>query len=102
MRAAGGVELVIEAPAVLVRVFRGLEARVVARGERLRAVDAQGPLMSLPHLLGTRAGTVPAAVPYLKAPKAALRLWGERLEGLPRPLIGLCWQGNPGFRRDRE
>jgi ADP-heptose:LPS heptosyltransferase len=28
--------------------------------------------------------------------------WQSRLEGKPRPRIGLVWSGNPGHERDRE
>jgi len=77
----------------------------------MRTVPIGGPfpdgavqiaLMSLPHLMGTRLETIPAEVPYLAAPPDRRARWRERLAAFPRPRIGLNWQGNPAFRRDRE
>ncbi len=54
-------------------------------------VDCHAPLMSLPHLLGIGAETIPASVPYLFPPKDAK----PPPSGDGRRRIGLCWTGNP-------
>ncbi len=100
--AARGLRVTVEAPAPLADLFASLGVAVVRRGERLPGVDVQTPVMSLPHLCGTRLGTIPAEVPYLAAPAERRARWRERIAGLPAPRIGLCWQGNPTFRRDLE
>jgi tetratricopeptide (TPR) repeat protein len=97
-----GVALSIEVRPALYELFAMLGGRVIRQGERLPAVDAQAALMSLPHLMGTTLATIPAEGPYLRAPEARRRAWRERLQDRPRPLVGLCWQGNPAYRRDRE
>jgi tetratricopeptide (TPR) repeat protein len=48
----------------LLRSVPGIEA-VVAAGDPLLAFDVYLPLMSLPHILGTRLDTIPALGPYL-------------------------------------
>lgn len=53
------------------------------------------PLLSLPRLLGVRAGDPLRNSPYLQAPLPQLAYWSRRLEAEPRPIIGLHWQGNP-------
>ncbi len=62
-------------------------------------------LSSLPYLFGTRLDTIPAAVPYIKAPAARVEHWRQRLDatlpaGVPR--IGLAWTGRPTHPNDRR
>jgi len=57
---------------------------------------------SVPQLLGTRPGTIPAALPYLRADPAAVVPWQARLGGLHGLRIGLIWKGNPSFENDDE
>jgi hypothetical protein len=54
--------------------------------------------MSLPHLLGTTADTIPAQVPYIKVP-AEVR--GPSLDGKGLK-VGIAWQGNPQHDQDRR
>lgn len=60
--------------------------------------DCHVDLLSLPHLLGLRLDTIPAAEGYLAAdPLRAARWWPEP-GGLAR--VGLVWAGNPAHRND--
>jgi Flp pilus assembly protein TadD len=109
----------------------GIE-QVVPIGEELPAFDFCCPLMSLPYVFGTREGTIPANVPYLRADPALVDVWRKRVEAAnedmetrrrgcahastnllaasPRlrvsassPLrVGLVWAGNPTYRNDRN
>ena len=97
-----GVEVTVEAPMALESLFRSIGVRVSRRDALPSAIDAQAPLMSLPYLCATRLETIPANVPYLAAPKDRRIKWRERLSPLCGSKIGLCWQGNPAFRRDPE
>src|SRR5262249_43693260 len=57
---------------------RGID-QLVTRGDELPPFDLQVPLLSLPHLLGTRAGNIPADVPYLFAREDLIHHWRDRL-----------------------
>jgi hypothetical protein len=70
------------------------------KGEALPAFDVQAPLMSLPHIFGTHASTIPGDVPYLAADPALGATWGERLQAWARPRVGLVWAGNPRHEND--
>jgi tetratricopeptide (TPR) repeat protein len=108
--AARGGRVVLECRRPLFRLFAGLRAggkpfpcdRHVA-GDAPPACDLQAPLMSLPHLLGTDAASIPCDVPYLAAEPAMIDDWRDRL-ALPgdRPAIGLVWSGNPRHENDRN
>ncbi len=57
--------------------------------------------LSLPHLCGTDAATIPAKLPYLSAEPARMARWAARLpQGRLR--VGLAWKGNPNFENDAE
>lgn len=101
--AAQGARVIAEAPRRLHRLLRtvpGVVALIDPKDPR-PAFDVHAPLMSLPHLCGTSLETIPAHIPYLSADPALVASWRARLEKLPRPWIGLSWQGNPNHRGDR-
>ncbi len=57
--------------------------------------DCHCALLSLPHRFETRMETIPATVPYLRAPEATLRRWAERIPATPGELkVGIVWAGN--------
>jgi hypothetical protein len=63
------------------------------------------PLSGLPRLAGTRAETIPAPVPYLRADPVRVAHWAARLDGLvPRDMrrIRLIWAGRPTHGNDRN
>ncbi len=100
---AKGAIVTLEVQKDLARLCRSLTGvhRLLPRGAPIAGVELQVPAMSLPHLLGTTLETVPAKVPYLAAEPAAVARWGQRLAGLPRPRVGLCWKGGRKFVGDR-
>ena len=62
-------------------------------------------LSSLPYLFGTRLDTIPATVPYIKAPAARVEHWRQRLDATLPPgvkRIGLAWTGRPTHPNDRR
>lgn len=99
--------LVFHCPRPLMRLFDRFTQR---HGVRLIASDAapdpaaiQGvdvhvPLMSLPHLTGTRLDSVPSTVPaYLELDPAWVQSWRERIAGIggERALnVGIVWRGH--------
>ena len=60
------------------------------------------PLMSLPYALGTTLDTVPADIPYLRAPAGHVVAWRERLSRKVGPRVGLVWSGNRDHRNDHN
>jgi ADP-heptose:LPS heptosyltransferase len=64
--------------------------------------DLQCPLLSLPLAFGTQLETVPAATPYLTAPRQHSKVWEARLGQKDRPRIGLVWSGSETHHRDAE
>ena len=85
--------------ALLRAAFDGIEI-VDSIGALTGDYDYRAPLMSLPHILGTRLETVPAAVPYLVAEPARVAAWRDRL-GAEGFRVGIAWQGNPVGLVDR-
>jgi tetratricopeptide (TPR) repeat protein len=100
VRARGG-RVVLEAHPELVWLLRGIDGveQVIGRGDAPPAVDCQAPLMSLPRVFGTTLESIPADVPYLRPAAPPVPRWAAR-PSCPR--IGLCWQGSPVNRYDRE
>jgi ADP-heptose:LPS heptosyltransferase len=72
---------------------------LIAAGDELPAFDVHAPLLSVPGILGTSLDTIPAEIPYLFADPALVAQWGERLEGVRGPRIGINWRGRPKTRQ---
>lgn len=93
-----GCTVTLEVPASLVRLLEG-----VAGADRIVSCDAPAtdahlriPLFDLPAKLRLTLGSIPAAVPYLRADPRRAALWRERLDASDgRYRIGICWRGNP-------
>jgi len=95
-----GGTVVLEAPAdikPLLATAAGIDT-IITPEEPLPDFDVHAPLLSLPHLLGTTLGTIPADAPYLSVPEGAS-------VDLPDPgkrNVGLVWAGNPAHKNDRN
>lgn len=97
-----GWRVVLEVPPPLTRLFAGIAGvSVVAIGDSLPSFDVQCPLLSLPLLLATRIGTIPAPVPYSALGQDAIASWSSRLprDGLR---VGVVWQGDRRHRNDKN
>jgi tetratricopeptide (TPR) repeat protein len=66
------------------------------------AFDVQAPLLSLPRIVYTSLSTVPADVPYLFADPTGQEMWQRELSRYNGFKIGIAWQGNPRYLKDRE
>jgi hypothetical protein len=75
---------------------------VVTQGDPLPAFDVHLPLMSLPHVLGTRLDTIPAAVPYLATDPEKVARWKARIGRTADLAVGVVWSGNPDHKFDRR
>ena len=85
--AARGARVIVQTYVELTALMRTLEGveRVVALGEREPPADIVTPLASLPLVFGTRLDSIPAQVPYLRAPPERLAVWQQRLGPRSRP-----------------
>jgi Flp pilus assembly protein TadD len=75
---------------------------LVAKGEALPPFDCHVPLLSVPGLLGTHAGNIPADVPYLSARPDLVRSWRDRLADCAGLKVGICWKGSAAYAGDRQ
>jgi tetratricopeptide (TPR) repeat protein len=95
VKALGAAHVVFEVQRPLLHLMRLIEGAdvVVPQGLPLPQYDFHIPLMSLPRALGTTPVTIPAPVPYLRAPEGAADRWRPHL---PNDTfnIGICWQGS--------
>ena len=98
----GRVVVVCRAPlARLLATCEGVDL-VVVEGSPIPDCDAYAPLMSLPGMFRTDVASIPADIPYLSADPDLVRTWGQDL-ALPDELcVGIAWQGNPAYSRDRH
>jgi tetratricopeptide (TPR) repeat protein len=105
MVAAAGQHVILECPAALTRLMASLDGviQVTAQGAGVPPPghDFQVPLMSLPNAFATDLSTIPADVPYLRAPDRETAAWRRRLDKLEGPRIGIAWKGSPDHPRDR-
>ena len=100
--------VVLTVPAVLQRLIEGVDDRVLVLtdGDTLPPADYQCLLLSLPHRLGVRLETIPAQIPYVRAPEDRCRHWRGRVglddgRGLPaRRRLGLVISGSAGHGND--
>ena len=99
-----GATVVVECPRPLLPLMQqcpGID-RLVPRGEAPGAFDAYAPMISLARLLGTRLDTIPAVVPYLEPAADLLDKWRTRFSARTRFRIGVAWEGNPNYPKNRE
>ena len=57
------------------------------------------PLLSLPKCLNVRPDNPLVTEPYIKAPQENISFWKQKLSSENRPIISICWQGNPKTER---
>lgn len=97
-----GLQAVLEVQPQLKRLLGSLSSpvRVIAKGEPVGAFDSHCPLLSAPRVCGTELATIPAVVPYLRAPPERIEHWGRWFSSRPRSWrIGIAWAGNPHTER---
>jgi tetratricopeptide (TPR) repeat protein len=102
LAAARAGRIAIGAPPPLRRLFSTMPGIELDAEEAGGAEDLEARLSDLPRIFATTAETLPAAIPYLGIEERLVRLWADRLAGLPRPRIGLCWRGSLIDRDDRR
>lgn len=93
-RMGGRVVLEVQPPLVsLMSLLEGI-SQVLAKAALPPLTDTHIPLLSLPHLVATSLETIPAQVPYLKAPPEKLAEWQARIGAGSRGFrVGIAWAG---------
>jgi len=74
----------------------------LTRGDRPPPFDLHCSLTSLPFAFGTELVTIPAEIPYLRAPDDRLPRWCERLGERRAPRVGVVWAGSAAHENDRN
>jgi len=93
-----GATVILQVQKPLVNLLTSLAGvtRVLPAGEIAPRADYWCPLLSLPYALGTTLSSIPADIPYLRAPERKIRDWKESLGYSGKLRVGLVWAG--GFR----
>jgi hypothetical protein len=71
-------------------------------GTAVPPYDFHVPMMSLPFTFRTTLATVPAEVPYIFPAPELVEQWRTELAPDGVKKVGIIWQGNPGFKGDRQ
>lgn len=96
MVAARAAQVIVLVQPPVLRLAAGLGGVEIRADEPpADSYDAVCALMSLPALFGTTLASVPAEVPYLRAPAALIAAWRARLGPRRGFRLGLAWAGNP-------
>jgi hypothetical protein len=99
---ARGARVVLAVPAPLMALCAGLADVVVERGAEPGPIDLHCPLLSLPRAFGTELDSIPADIPYLRAPADHLAAWSARLGERRRRRIGIAVAGDPAHPEDAQ
>jgi tetratricopeptide (TPR) repeat protein len=98
-----GGKVLVECQAALIPLLKSMPGVdvIVPQGSSLPEFDVQAPLLSLPGIFKTTLKTIPHEVPYMFADRDLRDHWQQRLKEMPGFKIGIVWQGDRGYKRDR-
>ena len=82
----------------ILRPLEGLSALVDLSVANKVDFDFWVPALSSPRVLGIEFEKIDGS-PYLQCPDSQKEKWASLVKS-NKPKIGLCWQGNPGFKED--
>lgn len=101
--AAGG-RVVLEVQPELTDLMAGVAgiSAVVSRGDKVPAHDLNCPLPSLPLACSTTLNSIPAVVPYIRAPTQRVQAWTTCLLQLKPPLVGFFRGGDVDSKTGHE
>jgi tetratricopeptide (TPR) repeat protein len=100
--AARGARVILEChgPVMPLAAEMPAVAEVLPLGGKLPDFDVEAPLMSLPHILGSRLDNLPPANCF-RVPEDLVEKWRKRWRPVPGWRVGLAWQGSTLHRGDR-
>lgn len=84
----------------LIATVAGVDG-IIGEGDRLPEVSSMAYMMSMPHLTGMRADSVPSFETYMAADPERVTRWAEWLAERPGFRVGIVWQGNPDPKVDK-
>jgi tetratricopeptide (TPR) repeat protein len=102
-RSPAATKVVFECPKSLMKIVArcdGIDC-LVEEGQPLPEFDVQAPLLSLPGLVRTTLGNIPADVPYLFADPELVEAWGKELARFKEVKVGIAWQGSLKYKGDK-
>jgi Flp pilus assembly protein TadD len=76
--------------------------QVVVRGQPLPPFDFQVPMLSVPALLKIDVPTLVSPIPYLRPRAERCTHWRNVVQTIEGVCVGIVWQGNPGYKGDRN
>ena len=82
----------IQASGITTRLYNPEQAKQLTTGKWF-------PLLSLPGYLQVRPDHPVVESPYIKAPEQRVEHWQQKLATEQRSIIGINWQGSPGFEK---
>ena len=88
-----------EAAGTIAQKLSGID--VISGEEPVPHFDAWSPLLSVPQFFTPTLENIPNPVPYLSADESLVRFWQQRLRRFDGLRVGIHWQGNPAFPKDR-
>ena len=102
--AGRGARVVLAVSKPLVRLMSAIPgvAQVLTTGDPIPDFDLHVPFGSLPLVFKTTVATIPSRTPYLQAPAEFETFASLRESADPRPLVGVCWAGNPAYPNDHN
>jgi len=101
--AARVAKVIVECPSPVAGLVAGVAGvdDVVAAGQPLPDFDAHIPMMSLPGAFRTAERDIPADVPYLSVPDAAINAWNGRFGEGGVVKVGIVWKGSQNHQRNQ-
>ena len=104
LAAAAGGHVIFHGPSEICRLLKGAHSvhETLAWEEPRPSCEYLCPLGSFPLACGTTLQSIPSPARYLESETDLRRHWHRRIKDLPRPRIGICWQGNSNFPRDKD
>jgi tetratricopeptide (TPR) repeat protein len=98
-----GGNVIVECAPGIIHLFNEYKdiAEFVGKGEPLPYFDVHCPLLSLPGIFNTTYETIPSEVNYIHANENLVASWKEKLSNTTKMKVGICWQGDKIYYRDK-
>ncbi len=104
MIAEAGGKIIVECDPGLIHLFTDYAkiATFIGKGEPIPDFDVHSSLMSLPKIFGTSYESIPSDTNYINSNSRLVSSWKERLSGTNTFNVGIFWQGNKNYNRDKS